>query len=203
MAITRVSTSSVREGLDKFNTALAGFSPAYGAFESISTVTVGAGGQAIIDFTSIPQTYRALQIRGMFPFSAQDAVVSLRWNGVSTSSYRYHWMYGNNTSALAYSNPSLDSQFTFAYDVNRSFNASFMKVFIVDVIDYSSTSKNKVFRSFSGIETNSNGNVELASGLRVDTAAITSIRLQHYGNDGTYGYKNFNQYSTFALYGIR
>ena len=36
-----------------------------GDFESIATVTVGGGGAASIEFTSIPGTYQHLQIRGI------------------------------------------------------------------------------------------------------------------------------------------
>jgi hypothetical protein len=35
------------------------------SYESIATVTVGGGGSATIDFTSIPATYTHLQIRGI------------------------------------------------------------------------------------------------------------------------------------------
>jgi len=37
--------------------------PQVGDFESIATVTVGAGGSSEINFTSIPSTYQHLQIR--------------------------------------------------------------------------------------------------------------------------------------------
>ena len=34
-------------------------------FESIATVTVGSGGSSTISFTSIPGTYKHLQVRGI------------------------------------------------------------------------------------------------------------------------------------------
>jgi hypothetical protein len=38
---------------------------AVGDFESIATVSVGSGGAADVEFTSIPATYTHLQIRGI------------------------------------------------------------------------------------------------------------------------------------------
>ena len=37
----------------------------FGSYESIQTVTVGLGGAANVEFTSIPATYTHLQIRGI------------------------------------------------------------------------------------------------------------------------------------------
>jgi hypothetical protein len=37
--------------------------PPVGDFESIATVTVGGGGAANVEFTSIPATYTHLQLR--------------------------------------------------------------------------------------------------------------------------------------------
>lgn len=174
---------------------------ASGAMESIATVTVGSGGAADITFSNIPNGYQHLQFRIIAPFVAQDGILQMELNG-STSGYAYHWLYGQGTTAAAFSEINKTTTH-FAYDHNISFNASFLKVSIVDILDYASTTKNKTIRSFSGIDRNGSGAVQVESNLWANTSAITSVRLRYYGNDGTYGYKNFAQYSQAALYGLR
>jgi len=66
MATSRASNSSILQGFPKSRSLLAG-NTAYipGDFQSISTVTVGAGGSSSITFNSIPSTYSHLQIRAL------------------------------------------------------------------------------------------------------------------------------------------
>jgi hypothetical protein len=76
-------------------------------------------------------------------------------------------------------------------------NSSNPMVFICDVLDYQSTSKNKTIRSLGGTDRNGSGYVTFYSGLWFKTPeAISTITL-------TTAAGNFNQYSSFALYGIK
>jgi hypothetical protein len=79
--------------------------------------------------------------------------------------------------------------------------ANIMGVGIVDIQDYESTTKYKTTRTLNGTDINgtiagSSGFVFVSSGLWMSTAAISSITITPDGN-------NFNQYSSFALYGIK
>ena len=70
--------------------------------------------------------------------------------------------------------------------------------FIIDIHDYSSTSKYKTVRGFGGLDANNSSvdlEINLISGVWMNTAAISSITLS--ANDP------FTTTTTFALYGIK
>ena len=71
-----------------------------------------------------------------------------------------------------------------------------MGVVIVDILDYGSTTKNKVIRTFNGWDMNGSGDVYINSGMRINTAAITSIEIKA-------GLGSWTTQTTFALYGIK
>lgn len=173
-------------------TALLGsYAPASGSFESIATVTA-AGGESSLNFTSIPGTYKNLQIRG-FLLSSSGGGGSIRFNSDTASNYTYHSLGGNGSSVFGYGTTGTMSNFI---DTSDGTNPS---VAVLDIIDYASTSKFKTLRSFTGYEKNAaGGSVYMFSGLYRSTTAITSIQLG-VGNFGT----TFNAGSTFALYGIK
>jgi hypothetical protein len=67
----------------------------------------------------------------------------------------------------------------------------------MDILDYTSTNKNKTVRSLGGFDRNGGGIITLSSSLWFKTPeAITSIRLKPQSSSWT-------QYSSFALYGIK
>lgn len=199
MAVTRVSQSSLKEGLEKANNFLAGFAPLGMDYDSIATFT-GNNTTSTCTFTSVPQTYQHLQLRVCSPFNAQDGSIQLTFNGLTTP-YRNHVLYAKSTTVAAYS--VTYSQIDIMYDTNIGLSSQCAKVAIIDILDYASTTKNKVIRSFEGVETNTAGVVALNSGALFATSAITSITLRNQGNDGSYGYKNFLTGATIAMYGVK
>lgn len=179
-----------------------GAAAAVGDYESIATVTVGAGGAANIEFSSIVGTYKHLQIRGIaFPSTgAQDLLI--RFNSDTGANYSYHGIYGNGGTATAYSGTST----TFMQSVVGAGNAtktSCFAVAVVDILDYANTNKYKTIRILHGLDTNNTGAVDvnqgvvgMDSGSWRNTAAVSTIRLYPYAG-------NFAQYSSFALYGVK
>jgi hypothetical protein len=172
-----------------------------GDFESIATTTVGAGDSQYIDFTSIPQTFTHLQIRGIArdsrAVSGMGGEVRLWFNSDTAANYSSHIMFSNGSGA--FSGNYVSSSYLYCFDtVSNSSTASAFSVGIIDILDYSSTNKYKTTRVIGGGDTNSAGVVGLYSGNWRNTAAITSIRLNV--TSGTY---NFKEYSTFALYGVK
>lgn len=195
MAISRVSQSTVKEGLEKSTSFFAGIPPILGRFESIQTITVGAGGQAAIEFTNIPQTYQHLQIRILSKsvITAGD-VGDMTFNSDTGNNYAYHSLYGDGSSAAAEAGTSRAN-----IPLARMVSSSTTSVFganVVDILDYANTSKYKTVRTFKGNDSNGSGAVLIESGLWMSTSAITSIKFSGRSN-------NFAQYSTAALFGIR
>jgi len=172
------------------------------AFESIATTTVGSGGAANIEFTSIPATYTHLQIRSLAQTNRSSIgrdIVNINVNSDTGSNYARHYLSGDGASAVRGNSASLTKgELT---EVGTTAGASF-GAFVVDLLDYANTNKYKTIRSLGGVDVNGTvggygGTISLYSTLWQSTSAITSIKLAPL--NGT----QFNQYSHFALYGIK
>lgn len=163
-----------------------------GSYESIASTTVGSGGSSTITFSSIPSTYKHLQIRGINLSSSSLTDVRLRFNSDSGSNYKYHLLYGDGSSAAAGAYSA-----TYITMALGSIGTDKPSVSVTDILDYGSTSKTKTVRSLNGTDGNGSGYAVLYSGLWFATpAAITQIDISP--NSGT-----FNQFTQFALYGIK
>ena len=162
-------------------------------YESIATTTVGAGGTPSITFSSIPSTYTHLQIRGIGKYAVTGDTTLLRINSDTGNNYTRHRLTGTGSAATA-AGSGTNNSLVLASDVPTA--TSTFGAVIIDILDYANTNKYKTFRSLTGHETNSAGVIELKSGLWINTSAITTILL--YPSAG-----NFEQYSSFALYGIK
>jgi hypothetical protein len=160
------------------------------SYESIATVTVGSGGAANVEFTSIPGTYTHLQIR-FIGRSTGAPDTKMQFNGdTTTTNYRTHTVYGDGSSSVG---ASLANTAYIGYiaTATSTFGAG-----VVDILDYANTNKYKTTRSLAGYDANGSGFAILYSNLWMSTSAVTSIKI--YPDSG-----NFSQYSSFALYGIK
>lgn len=171
------------------------------SYESIATAT-GTGSSATITFSSIPGTYKHLQIRLISKdddtSGSGSAGLSIRFNSDTGSNYAYHRLYTDGSTI--YATGSANTTFGILNNAcagNASGIANMMGVGIVDIHDYASTSKTKTVRNFSGGDFNGSGGVGLGSTLWNSTSAITSISIIAPGTT------NFTTSSTFALYGIK
>lgn len=165
---------------------------ALNSYESIMTTTVGAGGTSTITFSSIPSTYKHLQIRYINTTSTVNQNLYITFNSDTGSNYSWHRLFGDGSSAIA------DAGSTTTYmQIGRSGgNSTSFAGGVMDVLDYSTTSKYKTARSLYGTDQNGSGLIFLASGLWQNTAAVSTITF-------TPASGNFAQYSSFALYGIK
>lgn len=168
-----------------------------GSYESIATVTVGSGGSSSITFSSIPATYTHLQIRGICKTDRADDNdnVKMQFNGDTASNYSHHILLGTGSSVVAAATANASSILTIAGAAANV--ASVFGSGVIDILDYKDTNKYKTVRTLGGYESNSTGFIALQSGNWRSTSAITSITLAP--NIGS----NFNQYSQFALYGVK
>jgi hypothetical protein len=195
MGVYKLSANSVKNGRTIYGSMLAGktaFLPT--DFESIATVTVGSGGSSSIEFTSIPATYTHLQVRFITRFGSV-AVFKTTFNSDNGTNYAWHEIQGNGSSVTA--NAGSSAAFMYgAYSNGFSATADTFGAGVIDVLDYANANKYKTLRMLSGYDANGSGGLQLNSGLWQSTSAITSIKIAP--NTST-----FQQYSHFALYGIK
>lgn len=174
---------------------------AAGAFEQIETVSL-TGSQSSVTFSSIPSTYKHLQVRMAVRTDAagstEDNSGLIEFNGDTTNgNYAGHYLSGNgsgvNSSGTSFKIGTIRN---IATSLNTS---SAYSAHIIDLLDYTSTNKNKTVRSFSGQHnsTYSAYGVALTSLLWLNTSAVTSFTLKPASG------QNWVSGSRFTLYGIK
>ena len=173
-----------------------------GTYESIATVTVGGGGSATVEFTSIPATYKHLQVRCFAQTNrgtyGGDAA-KIQFNSDTSANYTYHTLRGNGSSAS--SSNEVNLAYGYSVDTGTGVSSTFGAA-VIDILDYLDTNKNKTIRTLTGNDINGTiagygGTVTFISVLWKNTSAITSIKFTPESGS------QFNQYSSFALYGIK
>ncbi len=196
MAISRFSNSRISQALPKYTNFWDQSAVVItSAYESIQTITT-TGLTGSIDFTSIPQTYKHLQIRCLSA-GQTNTNVRMRFNNDSGTNYSYHGIQagtGYGSSVYANYGTSQTSIMLFDQQLNSS---TYYNATICDILDYSSTVKNKQSATQSGVQPNStNFFLYFESGLWRSNSAITQITIYPFSN-------SFYAGSTFALYGIK
>lgn len=192
--IYKMSNAGGFKSLNRYYDMLAGnstwnpWSPT-GAYDALATITVPSGGAASVTFSGIPTGYKHLQIRYLLKCNSINWNY-IRYNGDTGANYTFHAMYGTGSSALAGAGTGYTG---WAFDYNNSGTA--WQTGIIDILDYASTTKNKTGRCLHGFDENGSGIIELNSGAWLSTAAITSIKID--------GATTIDQYSQFALYGVK
>lgn len=160
---------------------------AAGSFESIATVSLSSS-NSIIEFTSIPDTYKNLQLRVYSP-SGSYGIIRFN-NDTTTSNYRNHFIVATGSG-----NPGVGSNANQAYFPEPgSWSSPFGAV--LDIVDYSSSTKYKVTRTLEGFDANGSGEVYFYSNLWMSSNAITSIKITAQG-------ANFGINTHAAIYGIK
>jgi hypothetical protein len=170
---------------------------AAGDYESIATVTVGSGGAANVEFTSIPSTYTHLQLRSLIRGTNSSSEVETRvtFNSDTSANYASHQIYGTG-SVVPVDGETNSSYIYYLYSPANNATASVFGGAVMDILDYGNTNKYKTTRTLAGFDANGSGYILFRSGHWRNTAAITSIKIVCASN-------NFAQYSHFALYGIK
>lgn len=166
-----------------------------GDFQSISTTVVDATADLTITFSSIPSTYKHLQIRAIALSTSDSVPVLLRFNSDTGSNYSWHALHGQGSVAGSNAGTSASSIIT-TLNANRGLNASNPWGYVIDILDYADTNKFKTVRALHGADYNGSGEVNFTSGNWRNTNAISTITMSMASS-------GFNQYSSFALYGIK
>jgi hypothetical protein len=164
------------------------------SYESIATTTLGTT-TATITFSSIPATYKHLQVRGIINTNAgtNNWGLRIRLNSDTGSSYTHHNLRGDgaNPSAEGYANQS------YMYlDRAAPTDANIFGGVVIDFLDYTNTNKYTTMRGLAGQDRNGAGQISFNSGLWMNTAAVTTLTF-------TLESGSFITYSQLALYGVK
>jgi hypothetical protein len=163
-------------------------------FELIASSTVGSGGAASIEFTSIPATYTDLCLKLSGRTSSTGSIyewVYIKFNS-STTGYSYRLLQGNGSSAASYNNTT-----QYAGDItDGTATASTFGNYEVYIPNYAG-STNKSFSVDAVTENNGTTAVaDLVAGLWSNTAAITAVNFTPRNG-------SFVQHSSAYLYGVK
>lgn len=203
MGVYKFSTpGTFKTGRTVFTSMLAGnavFAPS--SYESIATLS-GNGSASQITFSSIPSSYSHLQVRvltrGVRSYPSEQLYIRL--NGDATSgAYRYHYINSDGSNVFVGDSGATTVMLLGELPAANE-TANIHSTSITDILDYTSTLKNKVARTLFGYDNNGNTGVAYAklwfsSGLWINTSAVTSVTVLSNGA--------FSSTSSFALYGIK
>lgn len=187
---------SIKSGTLSRSTAVGNAIILPGDFESIATVSVSGSSVSSIVFNSIPATYSHLQIRFIARTTASNNIQVYFNTDSSNANYAFHNVRGDGATASTLAFASGVGNALLLVNEGSSTAANTFGAGVVDILDYANTNKYTTARSLGGNDNNGSGVVGLNSKLWLNTAAVNSIELLSSGN-------NLQQYSHFALYGIR
>ena len=169
-------------------------------FELISSVTVGAGGAASIDFTSIPSTYTDLCVKVAFRTNESQSIapVIIQFNG-NASSYSSRELVGagSGTPSSA-SRGVLGSGMYLGNGVGGTATANTFGNMEVYIPNYAGSAYKSVSVDQVGEDNATTAYATMIAGLWSNTSAISSIKLTPFS-----GGASFVQYSTAYLYGVK
>jgi hypothetical protein len=193
-----MTVSSVATGYDGIS-LLAGNT----AYDPSATFLIqrvaGTGASATITFSSIPSTYKHLQIRvlGRTSYAGTSDDFNIRLNGSAGTNYAEHGLSGNGGATGAFGNASQPwgGSTYYAWLPGSTAAANLMGVSIIDIIDYQSTTKYKTIRGLAGTDANGSGQINLISSLWMSTSAVNSVSFHAAGS--------FTTATSIALYGIK
>ena len=142
-----------------------------------------SGGSGYFAFNSIPQTYTHLQLRvfarSTFDRGSGNTVplnTFMSFNGDAGSNYGMSRIFGNGSAvSSAVSTPNTTQLPTWETIPGVQAPANTFGVGIIDILDYSSSTKFKTSRTISGVDQNGSGVVGSVSSVWASTNPITIV----------------------------
>lgn len=168
-------------------------------YVAIATVTVGSGGAANIEFTSIPATYTDLLIKASLRDNRTDSPVTdtvITFNS-SSSGYSIRMIYGDGSSAGSATTSGATYIAGLYQNTNQTTSNTFSSAEIY-IPNYTSSNNKSVSVDATSENNASTAYASLVAGLWGNSSAITSIKLAP-----MFGSLSYVQYSTATLYGIK
>ena len=193
--ITKFSASSI-SGKLFYRSMLAGNEAFSDESDFLIQEQVLTSTASTITFSSIPQTYKHLQLRvtARSDNAAEFTSLTLRCNGVSTASYSYHELYGVGSGTPTSTGNSAATAYSWGWQSGANAPAGVFSGSIMDILDYSNTTTNKTMRTLNGMYGSSFYRTYFTSGVFLSTAAISSLTIAT-------GSGSFQIGSRFSLYG--
>lgn len=168
-------------------------------FVKIQTVTVGSGGAASVDFTSIPQTFTDLKLFYSFRTDRAGFVadsVGLKFNN-TTSNRSYKEGYGTGSGGSGGSAASNGSGMMVGYPPCGNTTASVFGSGVLYIPNYTGSNYKTAIATQTGENGSATAYCNYVINLWSDTSAINRITLfSDYA-------ANMSQYSVATLYGIK
>lgn len=165
---------------------------AAGAFELISTQVLTSTATSIT-FSSIPGTYKHLQIRAAAKATSDgSAALNYRLNSDTGTNYSWHYLATNGSSITSYGTSATTLMRATLYYWGMS--STYPVAHICDILDYANTNKYKTIKALSGQAGSSANELGLHSGLWQSTSAVTSVTILC--STAAIG-------SRFSLYGVK
>lgn len=167
-------------------------------YQLISSVTVGSGGAANIEFTSIPATYTDLLVKLSSRNSATGNYHNLdfRMNGLSTSIYTAITGYGQGTGSANTGSETNQAEARRVYAQGNGATANTFGNIEFYFPNYTSSNNKSVSVDYVSENNATDAIAGLTAVLMASTATITSLSFFDRSAN------NFMQYSTAYLYGI-
>jgi hypothetical protein len=164
-----------------------------GDYESIQTV-VSTAGQSSISLTSIPSTYKHLQLRMSNIRYQGDQLIKITYNSNSSTIYGAHTFIGNG-SVVASSGGGSNTRWDALYVPNNAQSPNIGMSAVIDIFDYTADT-NRSSRMLLGVDFNGSGRVGIEDCAFLSTTAINTITFAPFSTTFIAGCK-------FALYGIK
>lgn len=164
----------------------------------IASSTVGSGGAANIDFTSIPSTYTDLVVKFSIRTnrsSIEDAI-RIQFNGSGGTAYTSRILYGSGSGSGASTNYTSTAYTVSFSTVGNTATSSTFANGEMYIPNYAGSTNKSTSTDLVSENNATDAVAGLSAGLWSNTTAINQVTLTP--NSGTL----FNQYSTAYLYGI-
>lgn len=165
------------------------------AFTQIATATPTTGS---VVFSSIPQTFKHLQIRIVGrQSSGTSPMQALMYMNGDTYNGNYQWGYIENSNGTYYMTSANNSGIRWGFITGSGDTASYFGGSIIDIYDYTNTTTQKSVMIKSGYNISSTNQwFDLSMGMFKSNSAITELRFDTQAG-------NFVTGSRVSLYGIK
>ena len=177
-----------------------------GAYDLLETVNVTGSSTYTASFTGLDEysDYKHLQLRVVSKSLAVNngglSTYEMRFNNDSTQSYGTHELYGNGSNVGSGGGANRDS-LSRIYAAPRESNTNLFGAAVIDILDFSSSTKNTTIRTLCGTmgsltPVSSYSLVALTSGFWNNTNPVTQLDFGVNSN-------GFYAGSRISLYGVK